>query len=159
VQATGAAARTSPASPPRAVPWHQAAGHQAIPARSRQSRADTIRPGRESTTSSTQHLRSSPGPADRAMSFASSPCCSPTTPAATSTAPPAPHRGSSPLDVCRRCGEPFMSPLPPIGPPRCRCPLWPLPPLPSTSDSPDFGHRPDGSRRGVRSQARPCPSW
>jgi hypothetical protein len=102
VQATGAAARVSPASPPRVVPWHQAANHQAIPARSCQSRADTVCPGRESTTPSTPHLRLSPGPADRAMSFASSPCCSPTTPAATSTAPPAPHRGSSPLDVRRR---------------------------------------------------------
>jgi hypothetical protein len=98
------------------------------------------------------------GPADRAMSFAFSPCCSPTTPAPTSVVPPAPHRRSSPLDV-RRCGEPFPSLLPLISPPRCQCPPWPLPPLPSTSSSLDFSHRLNGSHHGVRSQVRTRPSW
>jgi hypothetical protein len=90
------------ASPPRAVPWHRAANHQAVPARIRQNRDDTVRPRRESTAPSTPQLRPFPGPADHATSFASSPCCSPTTPAPTSTTPLAPHRRSSPLDV-RRC--------------------------------------------------------
>jgi hypothetical protein len=115
VQATGAATRASPATPPRVVPWHRATGHQAIPARSRHSRADTVRPGRWSTTPSTPHLRPSPGLADRVMSFASSPCCSPTTPAPTSAAPPAPHRRSSPLDVRHREAAVLVS----HSPPRC----------------------------------------
>jgi hypothetical protein len=59
VQATGAAALTSPASHPRAVPWHRAAAHQAVPTRSHQSRVDVVRPGRESTAPSTLHLRPS----------------------------------------------------------------------------------------------------
>jgi hypothetical protein len=95
VQATGAAARVSLASPPRAVPWHWAASHQAIPAGSHQSTADAVRPDHESTAPSTPHLRSSPSPADRATSFASSPCCSPTTLAPTSATPLAPQRQAS----------------------------------------------------------------
>jgi hypothetical protein len=97
------------------VPWHRATGHQAVPARSRQSRTDVVRPGHESTASSTPHLRPSPGPADRATSFASSPCCSPRTPAPTSTAPPAPHRRSSPLNVRHREAAVVVS----HSPPRC----------------------------------------
>jgi hypothetical protein len=34
----------APASPPQAVPWHRATGHQVVPVRSRQSRADVIPP-------------------------------------------------------------------------------------------------------------------
>jgi hypothetical protein len=102
------------------------------------------------------------GPADHATSFASSPCGSPTTPTPTPTptsaTPPTPHRRFSPLNV-RRCGKSSPSLLPQIGPPRRRCPPWPLPPLPSTSGSPDFSLRPDGSRHDIRSQARPCPRW
>jgi hypothetical protein len=90
------------ASPPRAVPWHRAADHQAVPTRICQNRADIVRPRRESTAPSTPHLRPFPGPADHATRFASSPCCSLTTPAPTSATPPAPHRHSSPLDVRRR---------------------------------------------------------
>jgi hypothetical protein len=44
---------------------------QVVPTRSRQSRADTIRPSSEGNASLTLHLWLSPGPADRAMSFAS----------------------------------------------------------------------------------------
>jgi hypothetical protein len=115
VQATEAAAHASPASPPRAMPWHRATGHQAVPARSHQSRVDIVRPCHESIALSTPHLRPSPGPVDRAMSFASSPCCSPTMPAPTSAAPPAPHRRSSPLDVRRREAVAVVS----HSPPRC----------------------------------------
>jgi hypothetical protein len=57
VQATGAVTHASPASPPRAVPWHRATGHQAVPARSHQIRADTVHPGRESTAPLTLHFR------------------------------------------------------------------------------------------------------
>jgi hypothetical protein len=72
-------------------------------------------PDRESTAPLTLHLRSSLGLADRATSFASSPCCSPTTLAPTSAAPPAPHRRSSPLDVRRREAAVVVS----HSPPRC----------------------------------------
>jgi hypothetical protein len=111
--ATEATAHAAPASPPRAEPWHRATGHQAVPARSRRSRADIVRPDRESTAPSTPHLRPCPDPADRATSFASSPCCSPTTPAPTSATPPAPHRRSSPLDVHRREAAAVVSHFPP----------------------------------------------
>jgi hypothetical protein len=113
VPATGAAAHAAPASPPRAEPWHRATGHQAVPARSRQSRADIVRPDRESTAPSTLHLRPCPDPADRATSFASSPCCSLTTPAPTSATPLAPHRCSSPLDVRRHEAAAVVSHFPP----------------------------------------------
>jgi hypothetical protein len=97
----------------RAVPWQRAAGHQAVPARSHQSRADAVHPGRESTAPSTPHLQLSLGPADHAMSFASYLCYSPTTPAPTSVAPSAPHRRSSPLDVRRRGATAVVSHSPP----------------------------------------------
>jgi hypothetical protein len=103
----------APASPPRAVPWHRAADHQAVPARSHQNRADTVLPRRESTALSTPHLRSFLGPADHATSFASSPCCSPTTLAPTSATPSAPHRRSSPLDVHHREAAAVMRHSPP----------------------------------------------
>jgi hypothetical protein len=82
-------------SVPRVIVDRSFTASQAIPARSRHSRADTVCPGREGTAPSTPHLRPSPDPADRATSFASSTCCSSTTPAPTSAAPPAPHRRAS----------------------------------------------------------------
>jgi hypothetical protein len=111
--ATEATAHAAPASPPRAEPWHRATGHQAVPARSRRSRADIVRPDRESTAPSTPHLRPCPDPADRATSFASSLCCSPTTPAPISATPPTPHRRFSPLDVRRREAAAVVSHFPP----------------------------------------------
>jgi hypothetical protein len=101
------------ASPPRAVPWHRAVDHQAVPTRICQNRADIVRPRSESTAPSTPHLRPFPGPADHATRFASSPCCSLTTPAPTSATPPAPHRHSSPLDVRRREATTVVSHSPP----------------------------------------------
>jgi hypothetical protein len=90
--------------------WPASRPHQTSPKQSRHHPPD-----RESTAPSAPHLRSSPGPVDRATSFASSPCCSPTTPAPTSAAPPAPHRRSSPLDVRRREAAVVVS----HSPPRC----------------------------------------
>jgi hypothetical protein len=95
------------------MPWHQAADHQAVPARSCQNRADIVRPGRESTAPSIPHLRSFPSPADHATSFASSPCCSLTTLAPTSATPLAPNRRSSPLDVRHREAAAVVSHSPP----------------------------------------------
>jgi hypothetical protein len=69
--ATGAAAHAAPASPPRAEPWHRATGHQAVPARSHRSRANIVRPDRESTAPSTPHLRPFPGPATATKTSAS----------------------------------------------------------------------------------------
>jgi hypothetical protein len=100
--ATGAAAHAAPASPPRAEPWHQATGHQAIPARSRRSRADIVRPDRESTAPSTPHLRPFPGPTTATKTSASTSCTSSTTSLATATNRPTTHQCCPPSNRRRR---------------------------------------------------------